>query len=204
MRARRGSRRDTRDDDVPSIDLTAVIVAADDEERIGHTANRIGAHLRSLGLRFEILVVDEGSIDNTLALASLLRRSWPELEVMSSSAGLGFYEGAQRARGRAVMLYDARTDATLAALGFGLGRLDAGLDVHAVSGRYLLMRRTRSWRTFDALAGVTRDPLDVERRVLRRARHLGLRCQTAATRRATSWARLRRSFLPSFAFSRGH
>ena len=52
----------------PKSPVTAIVVCRDDEERVGHVVRRLAAHLRSLRLRFQILVVDEGSADNTLAL----------------------------------------------------------------------------------------------------------------------------------------
>ena len=52
--------------------------------------------------------------------------------------------------------------------------LARGLDVVALGGRYLVMRRTRAWRAFDALVG-RRDPGRREA-FLRRARQLGLDC----------------------------
>src|SRR4051794_38376306 len=57
----------------PDFDVTVVVRVCDDEERIGHVLKRMAAHLRSLQLHFEILVADEGSGDNTLAVATLLR-----------------------------------------------------------------------------------------------------------------------------------
>jgi glycosyltransferase involved in cell wall biosynthesis len=157
----------------PDLDITAVVRAHEDEERIGLVLARIARHLTSLGCRFEILVADEGSGDNTVAVAVLMRQRHPEVEVLHAPSGRGLTAACERARGRAILLYDARTDAPLAGLGWALERLRAGVDIVAVSGRWLVLRRTRTWRAFDALAGVPRDPRVVERRLLRRARSLG-------------------------------
>ena len=86
-----------------------------------------------------------------------------------------------------LVLADARTEAPLGPVGYALGRLRDGLDVVAVGGRYLVMRRTRAWRAFDALVG-RRDPAAVEERFLRRARQLGLAC--TVTHRTRAIARL--------------
>jgi hypothetical protein len=178
----------------PDVDITAVIRTRDDEERIGHVIRRIAAHLRALHLRSEILLVDEGSGDNTLAVAALLRPSIPELEVMHAAPTEGLRDGCERARGHIVMLYDARTEAPLSALGFALLRLGGGRDVVAVGGRFLAFRRTRAWRAFDALVQ-RRDADEIERRFLKRARALGLDCTVTHPRRATPWARLRRRLM---------
>ena len=175
----------------PDCELTVVVRVCDDEERVGHVLRRIAAHLRSLGLTSEILVVDEGSGDNTLAVAALLRQPL-QLELMHAEPGHGFYRGCERARGRLVMLYDARAEAPLSALGYGLARLRAGLDVVAVGGRFLVFRRTRVWRAFEALIQ-RRNPLLVERRFLRRVKALGLNFTVTHPRRTTPWARLRDS-----------
>jgi hypothetical protein len=116
---------------------------------------------------------------------------------MHAEPGYGYFLACQRARGRVVVLYDARSDAPLGPLGFALGRLRDGLDVVAVGGRFLVFRRTRSWKAFEALLHRS-DPLDVEKRFLRRARGLGLAC-TVTRLRPTPWARLRATL-----FARSH
>ena len=154
-------------------DVTVVLRTRDDEERVGHALRRIAEHLRAHKWSYELLVADEDSGDNTVAIAALLHRSFPEVEVLHTAAGEGYYTGSQRARGRAILLLDARCEAPLSALGFALGRLDAGTDVVSVGGtnraRYLVMRRTRAWRAFDALVADAAG-------FVRRARALGLKC----------------------------
>jgi glycosyltransferase involved in cell wall biosynthesis len=158
----------------PDLDITAVVRAHEDEERVGLVLSRIARHLTSLGLRFEILVADEGSGDNTVAVAVLMRQRHGQIEVLHVDAGRGLPAACERARGRSILVYDARTDAPLAGLGWALERLRAGVDVVACSGRWLVLRRTRVWRAFDSLAGAPRDPRIVEKRLLRRASALGL------------------------------
>ena len=181
------------------LDVTAVIVCRDDEEVIGHRIRRLSAHLQALGVRGEILAVDESSGDNTLPLLSLLRRELPALKVVCGVApGRGFVRGAELARGRALVLLDARSEAPLSSLGFALARVSAngGHDAFAVHGRYLVLRRARALDAFDALSH-RRDPRDLERRFLRRAKSLGLRVELAATRPepATPWRKLRDAVL---------
>src|SRR5947207_250613 len=173
----------------PDCDVTFIVRTSDDEERIGHTLARISRYLGAQGLSAQILVADEGSGDNTVAVAVMLRRKIREIAVIHAEAGYGFRDACQRARGRVVVLADARTDAPLGAIGYALGRLREGLDVVALGGRYLVFRRTRAWRAFDALAG-RRDPIAVERRFLRRAKQLGLGCTVTKRTRRPSWLRL--------------
>jgi len=178
---------------LPDVDVTVVVRVWEDEDRIGLVLQRLARHLRSLRCSFEVLVADEGSGDNTVAVTVLVKPSLPELEVLHTTTGRGWTAGCERARGRAILLYDARSDAPLAGLGYALERLRAGVDVLAVSGKYLVLRRTRAWRAFDALGSVgkRRDPALIESRMLRRARTLELRCEVALeSRRRRAWDRL--------------
>jgi hypothetical protein len=174
----------------PDCDVTFIVRACDDEERIGHVLRRAAAYLDAHGLTSEIVVADEGSGDNTVAVAVMLRPLIRQLVVLHAAPGLGFHDACQRARGRVVVLADARTEAPLAPLGFALGRLRDGLDVVALGGRYLVFRRTHAWRGFDALKIARRDPRALERRFLRRARHLGLACTVTQRKRKPRWTRL--------------
>jgi hypothetical protein len=174
-------------------DITVVVRTCDDEERVGHVVARIVRHLRSQELSAEILIADEGSGDNTLAVAAMLKWTHPEIEFLHSEPNHGYSDACARARGRAIVLYDARSDAPLGPLGFALERLRAGLDVVAVGGRYLVFRRTTSWRAFDALVQRRNHRL-LERRFLRRARGLGLQCTVTHPRRRTPWTILRDTF----------
>jgi hypothetical protein len=179
----------------PDCDVTFIVRTLDDEERVGHVLGRIARYLAAHQLRAEILVADEGSGDNTVAVAVMLRRQIREIAVLHADAGCGFRDACVRARGRVIVLADARTDAPLGPVGYALGRLRDGLDVVALGGRYLVMRRTRTWRAFDALVG-RRDVAAVQRRFLRRARQLGLSCTVTHRTRKRSWLRLL-TFRPS-------
>jgi hypothetical protein len=170
--------------------LSFVLRCRDDEERIGHTIQRICAHLRGLGLPFELLLCDEGSGDNTLAIAALQRPAHPELEIFDAAPGQGLFLGAERARGRVVVVYDVRSEAPLAALAYALGRLERGLDVVALGGRFLAFRRTRALRGLEALAG-SRNPRELERRFVRRSRALGLSATITHPRKQRILERLR-------------
>jgi hypothetical protein len=177
----------------PDLDLSAIVVCRDDEERVGHQVRRLSAHLRDLGQRFEIIAVDELSGDNTLTLLGRLKLELPELRVIAGARpGDGYVRGAEQAQGRAILLLDARCEAPLSALGFALGRLGDGWDATAVHGRFLLLRRARTFSAFSALTH-HRDPVELERRFLRRAASLGLRVDHASNlpRHASPWHRFR-------------
>lgn len=173
-------------------DVTVILRCRDDEERIGHAITRVTEHLASLGQSVEVVVADEGSTDNSVAVATLLRRQVSHLEITFRDAqGSALAHAASRARGKTLLLLEANEPPSLSALGFVLGRLSDELDLFVVTGRYLAMRRTRTWRAFDALQH--RDWPSVERRLIERARVLGLKHSEASMR---SSRRRLRDFLP--------
>lgn len=88
-------------------ELSVVVVVRNDEERIGRELRELAGPLRAQRLRFELVVVDEGSSDNTLALLALLRREMPELQVVAGARpGQGLSRGVERCRGRQVKVLD--------------------------------------------------------------------------------------------------
>ncbi len=169
-------------------EITAVIRTCDDEERIGHVLRRVVAHLRQLQLSYEVIVADEGSGDNSVFVATMCRREFPEVSVKHCRPGYGFFEACEEAHGKILFLYDARTEAPLSALGYAVERLREGLDAVAVAERYLVLRRARTWRAFDSLIE-ERDPSVIEKRFLRRAASLGLEFVVTRSPRS-SWQRL--------------
>lgn len=161
-------------------DLSVVLRVRDDEERIGRVAARWATHLRQLHLSFEILIADEGSGDNTVAVATVLKRAVGELRVLHCDLGRGVRQACEQARGRAVVVYDVAVEAAPNALGWALDRLRAGRDLVVVPGRYFVFRRARAFRAFDALDQPRH--ATVERRFLRRARALDLACDVTHVR----------------------
>lgn len=139
----------------PALDVTVVIPFADDEDSVGRLAGRTAAHLRALNLRFEILAVDEGSGDNSLAVLSLVRRTVPELRVIiGKGAGRGFADGAAEARGSVLWLLDAAcVAASVASFLWAYTRVRERTDAVVVEGRYVVCRRTRVWHILDAVRG---------------------------------------------------
>lgn len=90
------------------VDVTAVLTFGDDEDIIGRACRRVADHLRSLGLRFEIVAVDADSGDNSHSVLALVRDDVPELRVIGApSRDRGFAAGAAEARGKVVWLVDA-------------------------------------------------------------------------------------------------
>jgi glycosyltransferase involved in cell wall biosynthesis len=140
-------------------DVSVIVPFGDDEDVIGSAVQRIAAHLRELGLSFEILAVDESSGDNSHAVLALLRAQVPELRVLHAPGrGRGFDLGAGRAQGRILWLIEPAA-AIHPVAGF-VRALDQvrdespnGKDAAVVRGRFAVAHRTRALAAAAGLRG---------------------------------------------------
>jgi hypothetical protein len=124
------------------IEISVVVAVGSDEEHVGHQIRSVASHLRRLGKSFEIVVVNDGSGDNSLSIATLLTSSIPELRVLSRNvAGRAFLRGTSEARGAVVVLLSAGRTVSFAPLGWALSRLRAGREAVILRGRYIVARR---------------------------------------------------------------
>jgi dolichyl-phosphate beta-glucosyltransferase len=93
------------------LDLSIVIPAYDEERRIGHTLGALDAYLAGAGVSYEILVVDDGSRDGTVALVRGLARHARRLRCLESTPNRGKGHavrlGMLAARGQVRVMYDA-------------------------------------------------------------------------------------------------
>jgi glycosyltransferase involved in cell wall biosynthesis len=79
------------------MDLTAVFPAHNEELNIRSTIDRAVAALRPLCNRFEILIVNDASRDDTGRIADELARQYPEIRVIHNASNLG--QGGSIVRG---------------------------------------------------------------------------------------------------------
>lgn len=90
-------------------DLTVVVPAYNEERRLGPTLARLKAYLK--GRSVEVLVVDDGSSDSTVALVRSLAKQWPALKLraLGSNQGKGaaVRHGVATARGKRILFSDA-------------------------------------------------------------------------------------------------
>jgi dolichyl-phosphate beta-glucosyltransferase len=88
------------------VELSVVIPAYEEAARLGPTLDRVRAYLDGRGLTHEILVVDDGSADDTAALA---RRHGAAVLRHPRNAGKGaaLRSGVLASQGRRVLLTDA-------------------------------------------------------------------------------------------------
>jgi hypothetical protein len=137
--------------DSPRLHVSVILPFGDDEEYVGIAVRRTAEHLRSLGLAFEILAIDEDSGDNSHAVLALLRAEVPELRVTHAPGrGRGVDVGASRAQG--MLLAVATPDVASASLD-GIGDackrlLDGDGDAEVALTRYTVAHRVRALVAF--------------------------------------------------------
>src|SRR5215212_1974806 len=135
----------------PRFDVSVIMPFGDDEEAVGVAVRRTAEYMRGLGLRFEILAIDEDSGDNSHAVLALLRAEVPELRVTHAPGrGRGVEVGVSRAQGTLIIVATPDVaSASLDGIGDGCRRLLAGEgDAEVALARYTIAHRVRSLPAF--------------------------------------------------------
>jgi len=95
----------------PTLDLSIIIPAYNEESRLPKTLDRIVAYLNARPFQAEILVVDDGSSDRTAEIVNAGRQKYPGLRLVSNerNRGKGFSvrHGMLEARGEIALFTDA-------------------------------------------------------------------------------------------------
>jgi dolichyl-phosphate beta-glucosyltransferase len=98
-------------------ELSIIIPSYNEEVRLPATLTRIAAYTRSSNRAIEVIVVDDGSRDNTVAVAEKFRSEIPSLRVVSNGKnrgkGYSVRHGMQEARGNIVLFTDADLSAPI-------------------------------------------------------------------------------------------
>jgi glycosyltransferase involved in cell wall biosynthesis len=135
------------------MELSIVIPVYNEEENVDPLIHEINAAVRPLGMRYEIVVVDDGSKDNTFTALAQLYQSELHLRVVRLKRNFGqtaaVAAGLAYANGEIVVIMDGDRQNDPADIPALLAELDRGNDL--VSGwRHsrrdaLLSRRLPSW-----------------------------------------------------------
>src|SRR5271156_5319446 len=95
----------------PTLDLSIVIPAYNEESRLPKTLDCIFAFLQTRPYRAEIIVADDGSSDRTAEIVNARAQGHPELRLVSNgeNRGKGFSvrHGMLEARGEIALFSDA-------------------------------------------------------------------------------------------------
>jgi glycosyltransferase involved in cell wall biosynthesis len=96
---------------VPFVDLSIIVPAYNEEHRLPPTLARLAAYLAAQPMRWEIVVVDDGSRDATCAVVSAAMAHIPNLRLERQSPnrgkGAAVRLGMLAARGQIRVMYDA-------------------------------------------------------------------------------------------------
>jgi glycosyltransferase involved in cell wall biosynthesis len=95
----------------PQCDLSVVVPAFREGRLIAHALETIAGHCRTITSNFEIVLVDDGSPDDTWEGVQAALATVPELRALRLSRNFGkesaLFAGLEEARGKAVVVMDA-------------------------------------------------------------------------------------------------
>lgn len=119
----------------PTLDISIVIPVYNEAEALTDLHAELDATLKSLGQSYEIIAIDDGSRDNSLAVLKELSALDPQLVVISLRRNFGqtaaFAAGFDRARGSIVITIDADGQNDPADIPALLKKIDEGYDIAA-------------------------------------------------------------------------
>jgi dolichyl-phosphate beta-glucosyltransferase len=118
---------------IKSIDISIVIPAKDEEARLPKFLSQLAEYCEGSGKEYEIIVVDDGSVDRTVESAESFRFKWNNFHVLklkkNKGKGNAVKSGMLRAAGHIVIFMDADGSTGLEAIEENLGYLDQGFDI---------------------------------------------------------------------------
>src|SRR5262245_48601326 len=117
-----------------------VVPAYNESARLGATLDQIVHYLRRENWKAEIVVVDDGSRDDTWEIARRFSASHPEVRAIQNPGnrgkGYAVRNGMQQARGKTLLFTDADLSSPIAESSKLFAALQAGADV-AIGSRWL-------------------------------------------------------------------
>ncbi len=132
-------------------DVSIVIPAYNEALRIEQTLDRVLECVRARQWDAEVLVVDDGSSDSTVAIVHRYMRSYPELHLIQNPGnrgkGYSVRNGLLQARGDLVMFTDADLSAPIEEADLLFDALRGGADV-AIGSRWLDRTRQTQHQPF--------------------------------------------------------
>ena len=100
-----------------SLDLSIVLPSYNEDKRLPATLQRIAAYLKTSGRKAEVIVVDDGSTDQTVKVAESFQGKIENLRIVSNGRnrgkGYSVRHGSLEARGEIVLFTDADLSAPI-------------------------------------------------------------------------------------------
>lgn len=146
-----------------SPELSIVVPMYNEEDNVAPLCERLLTSLTPLGLDYEIVLVDDGSADNTLCNLRAQQQRNPEIRVVRLRRNYGqtpaMAAGIEVARGRTIVLMDGDLQNDPADIPRFLEKMEEGYDI-VVGWRqrrqdYLIRRKIPSWIANRLLAHIT-------------------------------------------------
>ncbi|MDD5530419.1 MAG: glycosyltransferase family 2 protein [bacterium] len=113
--------------------FSIVIPAYNEEARIGNTLTLVAKYFHARNTKFEVIVVDDGSIDNTIKELENWRSLHKEIRIISNGTnkGKGFAvkQGVLQAKGDYILITDADLSTPIEEIEHLVYRLKNGYDI---------------------------------------------------------------------------
>ena len=120
------------------VKLSIIIPAFNEQNRLPPTLHRLFRYLPGLGCSYEIIVADDGSIDQTAELVRQLQNQNVNLVLVSDGINRGRGEavriGVSKARGDLILVTDADGSVADEAIGRFVAAFDSDAELQAVFG----------------------------------------------------------------------
>jgi dolichyl-phosphate beta-glucosyltransferase len=131
------------------IHLSIVIPAYNEALRIGKTLDNVGDYVKGSGYSYEIIVVDDGSIDATAKVVRKAVARHPSIVLyqndVNKGKGYSVKQGVLSSRGHFVLMSDADLSTPIEEIGKLFKELEEGYDIaigsRSVSGSEILKRQ---------------------------------------------------------------
>lgn len=152
----------------PRLAMSIVVPALNEQDNVGPLVQQVGQAMNDAGIDAELIVVDDGSTDQTLARLTALQADRPWLKVLHRPTPRGqsaaMHAGIQAATGRCIATLDADLQNDPADLPGMLAKIDAG-EADMVQGDRSANRNDHAIRKIASLVGrkarlwILRDPI---------------------------------------------
>ena len=113
--------------------LSVIIPAYNEENRLGDTFEGLSAFIQDSDLDIEVVVVDDGSLDNTRAFAKEKSRQYPWLKVAgyreNKGKGKAVKTGIAEAKGDILLFFDADSSTPIEEVRKVMPLMEEGADV---------------------------------------------------------------------------